>query len=162
ERPAHAVARFRRLWPIGTTWRRRPRLAPADRAEPGPSMPRRRAELSVPLGLPVAQSRRASVAIGEAVEEREQLDVVLCLDQLAGGAAARIAHQLPVEGMDEPVDGQHLLARRAVAPKLLDEALVHRDRSAAEQVLALVRPHVVSPPRAPAATGAGEYLVIPL
>src|SRR5205807_1080577 len=100
---------------------------------------------SLPGGPGCPHLRGAGLAISESVQELRYFAGILAVDEIDADRADGVLDQLAVESVDEAVDGEHALARRAGFREFFDVALEGRHRSAAVQVLVLKGPVVVAP-----------------
>src|SRR5439155_24747782 len=73
----------------------------------------RQFQFLLPGGPGLFQFRGAGLAIGERVQELGHLSGVLAVDQVDDHGADGVLDQLAVEDVDQPVDGEHPLPRRA-------------------------------------------------
>ena len=110
-----------------------------------------------PGGLRLCGSGGAGGSIGQALQQHGHRPHV-AVDQVDGGRPLRSVEELIMDRVDEPVDEQHLLLRRADPGKLLHVSAKGLDRTAAEQPLVLVAPPVVTPRRLPGTVRAAEWI----
>src|SRR5437868_13378550 len=70
-------------------------------------MPFPACKFPIPLPLGSFEPRSALLAVAQRVQEREQVVVVLRIDEFARHGPARALDQLPMASVNEPVDRQH-------------------------------------------------------